>query len=87
MNTLMKTDKYVHIIYYVIAFFIYLDIILATFAPNSQIGIIGTGCVLAIIPAIISTFIGIKKKSFIKLMINIAIPIGIILIYLFGPGV
>ena len=86
MNSLMKADKYVHIIYYVIAFFIYLDLMLIMLAPNSQMGIVGTGLLLAIIPGIISTFILIKKRSN-KLMFNILIPLGIILIILFGPGV
>ena len=86
MNTLMKTDKYVHIIYYVIAFFIYLDLILIMLAPDMQMGIVGTSCLLAVIPGIISTFIRIKKKS-LKLIYNIFIPLGIIGIILFAPGV
>ena len=86
MNTLMKVGKYAHILYYVLAFIVYVDLMLIMFAPDSQMGLVGTGCALAIIPGIISTFILIKKKSFLS-KINIAIPIGIILIFLFGPGV
>lgn len=87
MNNLIKSSKYIHIIYYVIALFIYVDLILIMFAPTLQMGIVGTGCLLATIPGILSTFLLIKEKSFIKLTINIGIPIGIIFIFLFGPGV
>ena len=85
MNTLMKAGKYAHILYYVLAFIVYVDLMLIMIAPESQMGLVGTGCALAIIPGILSTFILIKKKSFLR-KINYAIPIGIILIILFGPN-
>ncbi len=65
MNNLIKSSKYIHIIYYVIALFIYVDLILIMFAPTLQMGIVGTGCLLATIPGILSTFLLIKEKSFI----------------------
>ena len=87
MNTLMKVGKYTHIIYYVIAFFVYFDLMLIMFAPESQMGIVGTGCLLGLIFGSISTFLRIKEKSIIKTEVNIGIALGVILIILFGPGV
>lgn len=83
----MKLNKYIYIMYYIIAFLTYLDFVLIMFAPNLQIGIVGIGCLLSIILGIISTFLLIKEKYFMRLIINIGILIGIIIIILFGPGV
>ena len=87
MTTLKTVSKYTHIIYYIAASVVFVDFVLMMIAPNFQIGIAGTAAVLGLLLGLISIFLAIKEKSFLKLIIDIVIPIGLFLIFLFGPGI
>ena len=87
MDTFKTLSKYVHILYYITALVVFVDFILMMIAPNFHIGIAGTAAVLGSILGLISIFLAIKEKSFLNLIIDIIIPVGLFLIFLFGPGI
>ena len=87
MNIFKTVSKYAHILYYIAAFVVFVDFLLMIIAPDVQIGIAGTATILGFILGITSIFLAIKEKSFLKLIIDLIIPIVLFLIFLFGPGI
>lgn len=87
MNKYKRSGKYVYVLYCVIIFFVFVDLMLITFAQEFQIGLLGVCCLIATLPGLVSTLIIFEEKSFLRSALNFGIAVGIILIILFVPGI